>query len=130
MAAVSSWSSGTLACMSDCGECCDTMCCMYCKLGKIKGRMDTGIPNMSMLCCCVPLLLDMFAVSFASTIAACLIRKEVVEKYGIEESPVMTCLCSVCCKYCAICQMTREMAVRGESPGGCCCQPSTAPTIM
>lgn len=90
------WSSKLFGCMDDTSICLYTYFCPYCSNASARTKFDGS--NWVLNCMCV---------------TPGLVRNMVREAYGIEGSCMMDILWSWCCATCSICQVAREVQMRG-----------------
>ena len=113
--------SSTLGCCSDLSHTCDTWCCFPCQVGR-QCNAIAGVPNQHS---CGNCIIGLFCAPFMG----CCLRCKVSDKYQLEEGCLVSCLCGTLCAPCSVCMTGRELAVRGTTPGGFCCGPSSAVTM-
>ena len=115
------FSSPLCDCMKDIPSCVDAFFCPWCTVASQHDMLAFNRVHMNPLVCGMTLLLDMtitygIAVSFMTAIT----RGHVRERYGLQGDVFTDCVVSFCCNPCTVSQMTREMALRGQWPGGVC----------
>lgn len=113
------WGSGLCGC--GIAECCEGIFCPCIIFGYIGTTMDsfrvtgkpTGVQAVDPGACCGSLWL-MRAWIFAH-------RREIIERYNIQgETHCQSCINTICCPFCSILQVRREMGWANEWPGGLC----------
>ena len=112
------WQVEQFACMEDTNVCIQTWCCVFCTEANIISMRERGVPEMDLFTCIGACCLDVLSRGFFVSSLAFAVRRELVARYGIQdEGYFQTCLNNICVP-CNLCQLQREMALRGEHPGG------------
>ena len=120
----SDWRVGLFGCMHDSGLCFDNWCCAPCQISRqlnaLDGQRDTCDLPKCLLSCLLPPV---------AWVCIFKIRRDVVNKYHIDEGTVGSVLKCLCCPACNLCQTQTELTLRGTWPGGTCCekQPCSVP---
>jgi Cys-rich protein (TIGR01571 family) len=110
---MATWSSGLLACLEDKPSAIDTLCCYPCQLGHQFGAINGNPGSMSMIHCLAS------AIGFFEC-CACMIRRQISDKYSLEEGAIASCCIAYICPWCSICQTHRELKYQNAGPGGIC----------
>lgn len=111
-----SYSTGIFDCMMDTTSCIEHICCMPCQIGRQCNAADLQNPerdNMSFLYCLIGW--------FAPNISACCIRRNIAQKYNLEEGCCVSAILAIFCVSCSLCQTHRELTAHKMWPGGVCC---------
>ena len=110
---MSQWGTGLFQCMVDTTQCVDTACCALCALSR-QWKAAEGITNQLDIPMCV-------IAYFCGYCMNCALRRKVVEKYNIDEAPVVSIVTAWICGGCSLCQTHRELTIRNAWPGGTVC---------
>lgn len=108
-------------CFKDFPSCLDALCCPYCTLGSQYDMIHTGRKNMNPGVCAGTFCLDAcFAGGFAAVLMTTFLRTLVRERYNIRGDQCTDFMSAFCCHPCVLSQVTREMTLHGQWPGGIC----------
>jgi len=111
-------------CTDDTNVCLEEMFCCYCHLGFVYQWLEDRRQDMSPLACCGTLLIDLVLLAgFGRCAMVSHVRQRLATLYNIQEDPCNNIMTSFCCSSCAMCQLHREMVVRGCFTGGICYNP-------
>jgi Cys-rich protein (TIGR01571 family) len=120
------WTSGLVDCQGapDCLEAWFCGCCvlghMAGKFNEINGAGGSGGQADCVVTCC-GYLSGLCPCCIGEQLYTFLLRREVIERYGITtESICKSAMCVCCCSPCVVAQSRREMGFHGEFPGGLC----------
>ncbi|KAK9863545.1 hypothetical protein WJX84_005768 [Apatococcus fuscideae] len=104
------WTAGIFGCLGDCGICCYGCWCPCCLFGDNHSKaMGTG--------CVGPTIIFYLLGSIGcQCFYAGPLRKELRNRYSLQERPCNDCCVHWCCSPCAICQEAREIKARGGIP--------------
>lgn len=117
------WVTGLCDCLHDTGSCVDVVCCPYCQVGFAYHRTRRPFVDMDAAVCIAACCADFMLGGTGTTAAAMVLRNRVVQRYRLEEQLPATLLKGCFCAPCTLCQVHREMKMRGEYPGGVCLPP-------
>eukprot|EP00758_Cryptobia_borreli_P011821 Tbor_TRINITY_DN5693_c1_g3::TRINITY_DN5693_c1_g3_i1::g.9264::m.9264 len=96
-------------CFGDPKQCCDTICCTTCQVGRQCSAIE-GQPNShNCMWCCIS--------CFTMACMPMCLRCKVSEKFKLEEVACTSCLIGWCCPICSLCATGRELNFRGINPG-------------
>jgi Cys-rich protein (TIGR01571 family) len=124
----SDWFEGLFGCANNVDICVEEALCPYCHLGFMYDFFESGTQAMDPFACCGALCIDFFfGVGVARLVTIVHLRGRLTRRYGIAEDDCTRGLTAICCSCCAMCQMHRELHVRGDSMGGLCYTPSPIP---
>jgi Cys-rich protein (TIGR01571 family) len=110
------WSSGCCGCCDDTNICCEGMCCYFCAMGSLSSRLEDKLGGQCRVGCSV-CCLSLCTQGCAALLFSVNLRKRVAARYQIEYG-VIDCLQAFCCSHFSICQLQREMMIRGEATSG------------
>jgi Cys-rich protein (TIGR01571 family) len=111
----------------DMSYCVDSAMFPYCVLGWTKWKLTKGtelggdgVPGMDCFHTLCPLFGDTYCGCLGMCLAlhTCLRRRDIVQKYGIQEDCPASFCTSFCCPCCSLSQVQYEMRARGDYPGG------------
>eukprot|EP00672_Neobodo_designis_P017476 CAMPEP_0174832236 /NCGR_PEP_ID=MMETSP1114-20130205/3566_1 /TAXON_ID=312471 /ORGANISM="Neobodo designis, Strain CCAP 1951/1" /LENGTH=370 /DNA_ID=CAMNT_0016066091 /DNA_START=547 /DNA_END=1659 /DNA_ORIENTATION=- len=114
------WLTGLCDCTKDTESCMDTVFCPYCQLGYQYHRTRRSYVDMDAVVCLAACCGDMLAGGLGCTIATAFVRHKIVQRYRLDEGAGGLLIKGLCCAPLSVCQVHREMKLRGEAPGGVC----------
>lgn len=118
------WHDDICSCMDDTNVCCQSVFCECCSVSNVVNMLEERKPEIEWATCLVYTLSWYLTRGFSTSWFAFGARRELMEKYGIQgESACATCMFASFCGPCTVCQVQREMAARGDHPGGICAEP-------
>ena len=104
------WGTGIFNCLMDVTQCLDTCLCPQCAMSRQLKALE-GVTNQCDVGLCI-------ISAFCALCMNIKIRMGVVEKYGIAEDKLMSCIFGWCLGGCSLCQTHRELTLRNAWPGG------------
>lgn len=110
----SEWKTGIFGCAQDPQSCWDVFFCPACNIARQWAAAD-GRHNTVEIPVCVATLLG--CLHFTT----CMLRWNVINRFNVDEAPVVTVLATCVMPLCSACQTYRELARRGAWSGGTCC---------
>jgi Cys-rich protein (TIGR01571 family) len=111
-----SYTTGLCDCMKDTSSCVDIYCCFPCQVGRQCAASNASEPQVDTFQCTGCL----FALFFPA-LGACCIRRNVAERFNLDEGCCGSTCFACLCPSCSLCQTHRELTIRGTWPGGVCC---------
>lgn len=118
------WHSGFCDCCQDMNSCCEVLWCGNCVFAQQYHKIKTGMIGVDWPMClgvfCADLLLKGGAIAFLTWD----LRNQIRKRWNIEPqaNDITECCKSFCCPGLAMCQIHRELTVRGYWPGSLFCK--------
>lgn len=112
------WQVEQFDCMGDTNVCLQTVCCPFCTEANVITMRERGVADMDLFTCLGACCLEVLTRGFFGTALVLAVRRQLVQRYGIQDEPYCQSVITNICAPCSFCQIQREMALRGEHPGG------------
>jgi Cys-rich protein (TIGR01571 family) len=112
------WQVDIGTCMDDTNVCLQTWCCLPCTVSNMMNMRERGVPQCDPLYCCGATCLGYLTYGWFFASFGLGTRRELLQRYGIVDEPYCTSVVYNILLPCNLCMLQREMALRGEHPGG------------
>jgi len=102
-------------------------------IGRIRHKMDKGFIGVDWATCCGACCVDTFILGgLVSVYFAYDLRNQIRRRFNVDPhvGDIANCCTALCCTSCVMCQINRELTIRGYWPGSSCCYDDPNPALL
>lgn len=114
------YNTGLFQCTDDYPSLFDGLFCPWCMLSAEMNMMLLRKPGVHLVTTAQMIVMDICFCGFASSSASVAVRSKIRELFQLSESPAAGCLIGCFLRHCSMCQVYRELSIRGFWPEGVC----------